>query len=101
MTAVIVTRTAQRDLDALIRTQSLPPTTREWVRRSIQPLERFPRIGASLHGRWSGFRLVLGPWRWMIVVYHYDEETDRVAIVTIQDGRSARAATSSSGASEV
>lgn len=96
MTAVIVTPTAQRDLETLIRTQSLPPTTRERVRRSIQPLERFPRIGASLHGRWAGFRFVLGPWRWMIIAYHYDEESDRVSIVTIQDGRSARAATSSS-----
>jgi hypothetical protein len=27
----------------------------------------------------------------MIVVYRYDEATDQVAIVTIQDGRSSRA----------
>jgi hypothetical protein len=32
----------------------------------------------------------------MIVVYGFDEEADRVAIVTIQDARSGRAATSSS-----
>jgi len=30
----------------------------------------------------------------MIVVYEYDEEADRVAIATIQDGRATRAATS-------
>jgi hypothetical protein len=33
---------------------------------------------------------LLGPWRWMVVVYHYDEALDQVAIVTIPDARSAR-----------
>lgn len=94
MTAVVVTRTAQRDLETLIRTYSLPPTTQERFKRSIQHLARFPRIGAPLHGPWERFRFILGPWRWMIVVYEYDEEADRVAIVTIQDGRATRAATS-------
>ncbi len=95
MTAVLVTPTAREDLNRLIRTHSLPPTTRERVERSLEPLAMFPRLGAPLEGRWAKFRFVLGPWRWMIVVYHYDEEVDRVAIVTIQDGRSARAPTSS------
>jgi hypothetical protein len=40
------------------------------------------------------YRFVLGPWRWMLIVYVFDEAQDRVAIVTIQDGRSSRAATS-------
>lgn len=95
MAAVMVTPTALHDLDTLIQTHSLPATTRERVRRSIVPLRDFPLLGAPLHGRWHEFRFVLGPWRWMIAVYHYDETTDRVAVVTIQDGRSARAATSS------
>jgi hypothetical protein len=30
----------------------------------------------------------------MLVVYAYDEDADRVAIVTVQDARSAHAATS-------
>jgi hypothetical protein len=33
---------------------------------------------------------VLGPWRWMIVVYVYFEADQRVVVVTIQDGRSSR-----------
>jgi len=31
----------------------------------------------------------------MIIVYHFDPEADRVAVVTIQDGRAASAVTSS------
>jgi hypothetical protein len=48
-------------------------------------------LGAPLEGRWAGFRFILGPWRWMIVVYRYDEAIDQVAVVTIRDGRSAGA----------
>ncbi|MEX1169544.1 MAG: hypothetical protein WEE50_05315 [Chloroflexota bacterium] len=51
-------------------------------------------IGAPLHDRWTGYRFLLGPWRWVIVVYVYDEPADRVAILTIQDARSTRAPTS-------
>ena len=94
MATVVVTPTAVADLDRLIRKHSLPSNTRERVASSLRPLARFPLLGAPLAGRWAGFRFVLGPWRWMLVVYVYDEETDRVAIVTIQDARSARAATS-------
>lgn len=57
---------------------------------ALEPLGRFPRFGAPLEGRWSGFRFLLGPWRWMLIVYRYDEHLDRVAIVTIRDARSAR-----------
>lgn len=90
MATVVVTPTAQRNLDVLIETLSLPPSTRDRVKASLEPLHRFPRLGASLGGRWADFRFVLGPWRWMIVVYRYDEALDRVAIVTIRDARSAR-----------
>ena len=95
MAAVIVTPTALRNLERLIETHSLPADTRERFRRSLQSLMEFPLLGASLHGRWTPFRFVLGPWRWMIVVYAYEPDRDRVLIVTIQDARSARAATSS------
>jgi plasmid stabilization system protein ParE len=83
---------AAEDLDRLISTHSLPEDTKQRVRRSIRPLEQFPFLGASLGGRWSDFRFVLGPWRWMVVVYAYLEDEDRVVIVTIQDGRSSSAA---------
>ena len=91
MAAVVVTPTAVADLDRLIATLLLPSNTRERVRASLKPLSRLPQLGAALEGRWSGYRFVLGPWPWMIVVYTYDEPTDRVAIVTIQDSRSAAA----------
>jgi hypothetical protein len=38
--------------------------------------------------------VVLGPAPWMLLVYVYDEVSDQVSVVTIQDARSARAATS-------
>jgi len=79
---------AVEDLDRLIRSHSLPPDTRERIKRSIAPLARFPLLGVELAGRWTGFRFLLGPWRWMILVYVHLEDDDRVVIVTIQDGRS-------------
>ena len=73
---------------------SLPADTRARVRRSLAPLGEFPRLGPELTGRWSGLRFLLGPWRWMPLVYEYDEDADRVVILTIQDARSSSAATS-------
>jgi len=83
---------ATEDLDRLIFTHSLPGDTRERVKRALQPLERFLLLGASLGGRWENFRFVLGPWRWMVILYAYIEEENRVVVVTIQDGRSSTAA---------
>lgn len=88
MARVELARAAAEDLDRLVRSHSLPRDTGERLKRSIAPLERFPPLGAALQGRWSGFRFVLGPWRWMVLVYVYLEDDDRVVIVTIQDGRS-------------
>ena len=92
MARVELAAAAVEDLDRLIRSHSLPADTRERVKRSLVPLARFPLLGASLQGRWPGFRFLLGPWRWMILVYVYLENDlendDRVVIVTIQDGRS-------------
>lgn len=88
MARVELSDAAVEDLDRLILTHSLPPDTKERVKRSLRPLARFPRIGAELVGRWAGLRFLLGPWRWMILVYVLLEEDDRVVIVTIQDGRS-------------
>jgi plasmid stabilization system protein ParE len=86
---------AVEDLDSLIRTHSLPADTRERVARSLRSLAQFPKIGPPLAGRWEGFRFILGPWRWLILVYMYIETEDRVAVVTIQDARSSIAATAS------
>lgn len=88
MARVELSSTAVEDLERLIRSHSLPRNTRARVKDSIRHLETFPLLGPSLHGRWGDFRFVLGPWRWMIMVYVYFPEDERVVIVTIQDGRS-------------
>lgn len=93
MASVELAAAAVEDLDRLILTLSLPSDTRERVRRSLAPLALFPRLGPELVDRWAGLRFILGPWRWMLVVYQFDEPADRVVIVTIQDARSSRAAT--------
>jgi hypothetical protein len=88
---------AVEDLDSLIRTHSLPPDTRARVVRSLRGLERFPLMGPALSGRWEAFRFMLGPWRWLILVYVFIEAEDRVVVVTVQDARSSTAATTSRG----
>lgn len=93
MATVVVTQTARLDLDLLILTHGLPASTRDRVRRALAPLAEFPLLGPALTGRWQGLRFILGPWPWMLVAYEYDQAADQVAVVTIQDSRSARAAT--------
>ena len=93
MARVEVARAATEDLDRLIRTLSLPANTRDRVKRSLQPLARFPRLGPALAGRWQDFRFILGPWRWLIIVYVFEETEDRVVTVSMQDARSANSAT--------
>jgi hypothetical protein len=85
---------AVEDLDGLVRTHTLPWDTRARVARSLRALERFPLMGPALSGHWEGFRFLLGPWRWMLLVYVFIEAEDRVVVVTIQDARSSTAATS-------
>jgi hypothetical protein len=82
---------AIEDLDRMIVTHSLPADTRARVKRSLGLLERFPRLGRQLEGRWKPFRFILGPWRWMLIVYVCDEQRDEVLIATIQDARSSTA----------
>jgi hypothetical protein len=94
LSRVLVAPEAVADLARLITTHSLPADTPARVRRSIEPLAHFPLLGACLEGRWRDFRFVLGPWRWMLIVYAYEEEADLVAVVTIQDGRTSTAPTS-------
>jgi hypothetical protein len=92
MARVELAAAAVVDLDRLVAVLSLPADTRRRVAWSLRPLGHFPLLGAELGGRWSGMRFVLGPWRWMLIVYEYTEADDRV-VVTIQDARSSHAAT--------
>jgi plasmid stabilization system protein ParE len=88
MARVIVAEPARQDLADLTSSHHLPPTTRDRVRRSIEPLASFPLLGPALAGRWDGFRSIVGPWPWMLIVYAYDEQQDFVIVATIQDARS-------------
>jgi hypothetical protein len=94
MATVVLAESAVADLDGLIATHRLPDTTRERVRTSLKALATFPLLGPALSGAWHGFRFVLGPWPWMLLVYVFNEDAGQVSVVTIQDARSARAATS-------
>ena len=93
MARILVAPAAAADLTRMISTHSLPTDTRARVRRSIEPLARFPMLGAPLEGPWRDYRFIVGPWRWMLIVYAYDPETDVVAVATIQDGRTSSVAT--------
>jgi hypothetical protein len=87
-------RRAVDDLDRLIATHSLPAATRQRVGQILRGLATFPDLGGELGGRWSEHRVLLGPWRWMLLIYRVDPEHDRVVVVTVQDARSSRAASS-------
>jgi plasmid stabilization system protein ParE len=91
---VLVTETAAQDLSDLIAEHSLPQDTKQRVRERLRPLARFPSMGSPLEGRWNGCRFLLGPWRWMLLVYEYVDELDTVFVTTIQDSRRAVSATS-------
>ncbi len=78
----------------MIVTHILPADTRDRVKRSLGILARFPFIGRQLEGRWEGLRFLVGPWRWLLFIYYYDESEDLVVVVTVQDARSSTAATS-------
>ncbi len=93
MARVVVTQSARADLRAMILTHSLPPATIDRVRAALTALAEFPQLGPALEGGWIGFRFVLGPWPWMLLVYVWDEDADVVSLVTVQDARSAAAAT--------
>lgn len=77
----------------MIITHSLPANTKTRLRRSLRILERFPHIGRQLEGRWHPMRFILGPWRWMLIIYHYEKTSNLVLVLTIQDARSSSAAT--------
>jgi plasmid stabilization system protein ParE len=94
MVTVVVSPAAAEALAQLIVTHSLPADTRERVRRSLSPLAEFPLLGRRLEGEgYDGLRFVLGPWRWMIVVYEHVPHDERVNVLAIEDARSSTAAT--------
>jgi plasmid stabilization system protein ParE len=96
MARVLIAPAARDDLRRLIRTHSLPPDTADRVRRSLSRLSTFPLLGREIdEGRWSSYRFVLGPWRWLIILYKYERDSDTVMVASFEDGRSSTAALSS------
>jgi hypothetical protein len=94
---VIVSPRAKRDVDEAVSRLGLPADAWSRIVRSLRVLETFPLSGPGLGGRWAPLRFVLGPWSWMLLLYSYDEVSDRVFIVSMQDGRSAVSPRSSGG----
>ncbi len=80
-------------MNEAISTLGLPAGTWSRITRSLRALEVFPLAGAELGGRWVPTRFVLGPWSWMVLLYLYEESSDRVYVVAMHDGRSASSAT--------
>jgi plasmid stabilization system protein ParE len=93
MATVVIAQPAAEQLRQLIRTHDLPATTGARVRASLEPLATFPLMGPELAGRWQGFRFILGPWPWMLLIYEFDATRDEVGVVSVQDSRTAKAAT--------
>ena len=93
MAQVVVTPQAQRDVDEAISALNLPDDAWTRIGRSLRVLETFPLAGPELAGRWAPARFMLGPWSWMILLYRYEESSDRVYVVAMHDGRSAASAT--------
>jgi len=90
---VLVYAEARDDLERLILTHSLSPGRRDRVKRSLGRLRRFPLTGRAIEeGHWSDYRVILGPWRWLVVLYRYDADEDVVMVASMEDGRSSSAA---------
>jgi hypothetical protein len=96
VTEVRLSSETVKDLDHLIASRNLPLDTKERVRHRLEPLERFPRLGKELGGRWQPLRITYGPRPWMFILYSCEEAEDRVLVAGFQDGRSSTAATPAS-----
>ena len=92
MARVVVAPSARDDLTDLMDVLKLPQDTRMRVRQRIGPLAESPESGTALTGRWQGYRFILGPWDWMLIIYAYDAAENQVGVVTIQDSRSGSSA---------
>lgn len=79
---------ARRDVAAALETLELPADSWARIAHSLRRLETFPRSGPRLEGQLAPNRYLLGPWRWMILVYRYDEASEVVFLLAMIDARS-------------
>jgi len=93
LAGLVVTPRAERDVEEAIADLNLPGDTWSRIGRSLRLLQDFPLAGRALEGRWSEARFLLGPWPWMILLYVYDEPSDRVFLAAVHDARSATSPT--------
>lgn len=93
MTEIRLSVAAVEKLERIILTHSLPSDTKDRVGRSLRITEQFPYAGRELDGHWRPIRFILGPWRWLLILYVYNEREDVVQVLTIQDARSFLATT--------
>src|SRR6478672_4454419 len=70
---VRLTHKAADQLERLIVTHSLPVETWTRVAESLRVLEQFPLAGRDIAGGGGGLGAMIGPWRWLLVGYSYDE----------------------------
>lgn len=86
---VVVTETAAAHLLTLIKVLSLPTDTSERVRASLARLSEFSTVGVLLPEPYAAheLRFILGPWRWMLIVYQVIEANNQVIVVAIEDAR--------------
>jgi plasmid stabilization system protein ParE len=91
LASLVVTPRAERDVEEAIADLNLPADTWSRIGRSLRMLEDFPLAGRALEG--SAARFLLGPWPWMILIYVYNEPSDRVFLAAVHDARSATSAT--------
>lgn len=79
---------AREDLDHLLATRPVPDDALAIVRRSLRQLEEFPLSARAVgSGRWKGQRVKVGPWRWLLTIYWYDEDRDFVLVEAFRDSR--------------
>lgn len=98
MATIVVSPAAADALAQLILTHSLPADTNDRVKRSTVPLAEFPRLGRELHGDgYDGLCFLLGPWRWLVIVYAYEAVSDEVSVLMFEDARSSAAVTNYRG----
>jgi hypothetical protein len=79
---VVVAERAAHELARLIQSRNLPADTLDGVRQSLAQLETFPLAGRRLTGRWRPFRLIIGPWPWLLLIYLHDEAIETVTTPT-------------------
>jgi plasmid stabilization system protein ParE len=92
MATIIVTPQAQRDIEAAISALELPADSWGRIAVSLRVLETFPLAGPQLEGRWAPLRSIVGPWRWMILLYRFEQSSDQVFVIAMHDARSAGSA---------